>query len=78
MHIVSGCVLLAMLCVTVAMQECTAAAAAAATAAAAAAAAAERAENDGKMAAKSIRFLNFSASGGAGVHLGRPAGARRL
>ena len=30
------------------------------------------------MAAKSIRFLNFSASGAAGVHFGRPAGARRL
>ena len=39
---------------------------------------AERAENDGKMVAKSMRFLNFSASGAAGVHFGRPAGARRL
>ena len=37
-----------------------------------------QAENDGKMAAKSIRFLDFSASGAPGVHFGRPAGARRL
>ena len=39
---------------------------------------AERTENDGKMATKSIGFLNFSASGAAGVHFERPAGARRL
>ena len=29
-----------------------------------------QAENDGKMAAKSIRFLDFSASGAPGVHFG--------
>ena len=37
-----------------------------------------QAENDGKMAAKSIRFLDFSVSRAPGVHFGRPAGARRL
>ena len=30
------------------------------------------------MAAKTMRFVYFAASGAAGIHFGRPAGARRL
>ncbi len=37
-----------------------------------------RTENDGEMAAKTIRFFNFAASGAAGIYFGRAAGARRL
>ena len=37
-----------------------------------------RTENDGEMAAKTMRFVYFAASGAAGIHFGRAAGARRL
>ena len=37
-----------------------------------------RTENDGEMAAKTIRFVDFAASGAAGSHFGRAACAPRL